>query len=65
MMLEGRKTLVWVTIAAAVGSAVWLSAADGSIPRLGPAPDAADARAKPSLLLKRGPPAPAATSHAR
>ncbi len=66
MMLDSRKTLVWVTIAAAVVSAVWLSATDGSIPRLGASPGAAaDGRVQPSLLLKRSAPAPGATHPAR
>lgn len=65
MMLDSRKTLVWVTIAAAVCSAIWLSATDGSVPRLGAAPGAGEARAKPSLLLQRSTPAPGANHPAR
>ena len=65
MMLDSRKTLVWVTIAAAVCSAIWLSATDGSIPRLGAAPGEGEARTKPSLLLQRNTPAPGANHPAR
>jgi hypothetical protein len=63
MMLEGRRTLVWGTIAAAVFSALWLGANGGSIPRLA-ADTRADSRTPPALLLKRSAPAPGATSSA-
>jgi hypothetical protein len=65
MMLDSRKTLVWATIAAAVCSAIWLSATDGSVPRLGAAPGAGEARTNPSLLLQRSTPAPGANQPAR
>ena len=66
MMLEGRRTLVWGTIAAAVVSALWLGATDGSLPRLGGSafgPEAA--RAQPALALPRSATAPAAPVPAR
>jgi hypothetical protein len=63
MMLEVRKTLVWGTIAAAVVSALWLGASDGSLPRLGAAVRAGDDR--PVLRLERHVPAPVAPSTAR
>jgi hypothetical protein len=55
MMLEGRKTLVWGTIAAAVFSALWLGATDGSIPRLNAQPGAAERRDAPTLMRQRAP----------
>ena len=64
MMLEVRKTLVWGTIAAAVASAFWLSASDGSLPRLGTAVRAA-ADERPALGLDRRVPVPAAPTTSR
>ena len=55
MMLDSRKTLVWVTIAAAVCSAIWLGATDGSIPRLNAQPGAAERRDAPTLMRQRAP----------
>jgi hypothetical protein len=62
MMLEGRKTLVWGTIAAAVVSALWLSATDSSLMRLGGGSTAEPARVDPPRLLKRSVPSPGASS---
>lgn len=59
MLLDVRKALVWGTIAAAVLSALWLGATDGSLPRLGPDGARAEPRTPPALLLKRSAPAPA------
>ena len=64
MMLEGRRTLVWGTVAAAVLSALWLGANGGSIPRLAADTARAETRTPPTLLLKRGAPAPGPTSSA-
>lgn len=65
MLLEGRKALVWGTIVAAMVSAWWLGATDGSLPRWGAESTQAEPRTPPALLLKRVAPAPTATSSAR
>ena len=65
MTLEGRKTLVWGTIAAAIASALWLGASDGSLPRLGGAAARAGSEDQPRSRLERHAPVPAAPSRAR
>ncbi|HEY9239466.1 MAG TPA: hypothetical protein VIP10_11555 [Burkholderiaceae bacterium] len=64
MLLEGRQALVWGTIVAALFSAWWLGATDGSLPRLGADTARAESRTPPGLMLKRGIPAAPATSSA-
>ncbi len=65
MLLEGRKALVWGTIVAALFSAWWLGATDGSLLRLATDSPRAEARTPPALMLQRVVPAPHATSSAR